>query len=35
MAAKCAAMATSDLPDPVGVARITLLPLNNSITASS
>ena len=34
-AAKCAAIATIDFPEPVGVARITLLPLNSSIAASS
>jgi hypothetical protein len=28
-------MATIDFPDPVGVARMTLLPLNSSIAASS
>src|SRR6478672_774940 len=34
-AAKCAATATIDFPEPVGVARITLLELNSSIAASS
>src|SRR3954468_12054175 len=34
-AAYCAPVATSDLPEPVGVARTTLAPLTTSISASS
>ena len=34
-AAKCAAVATRDLPEPVGVLRITWLPRTNSKIASS
>jgi hypothetical protein len=34
-AAKCAATATSDFPEPVGVANTTLLALKSSIAASS
>src|SRR3954470_2553403 len=34
-AAYCAPVATSDLPEPVGVARTTFAPLTNSISASS